>query len=218
MQRSKVVGASLISWDLHFIRCNRTPEAAMTTYNCTYYYSKLCQWLHFSLTTSSRQTIHVTKELIVTWHKNTKTVIPKVINVIIFFLYLWIPYFHLVFWSSDISSWYLSRAMWRLVGVSVASNTANTQLFRTEFGFSILTTCNDALNDDPPLSPPIFSQISLDGIRPSCQVNWPNLVTYMMWCELHVCVRLLLNLPLFFMKKVKNHWFYVSDKGEWCWS
>ena len=27
----KVVGTSLISWDLHFIRCNRTPEAAMMT-------------------------------------------------------------------------------------------------------------------------------------------------------------------------------------------
>ena len=38
-----------------------------------------------------------------------------------------------------------------------------------------LTIWMDILNNDPPLSPPIFNQISLEGIKLSCHDNFSNL-------------------------------------------
>ena len=55
--------------------------------------------------------------------------------------------------------------------MSGASNSAKTQLFLTELGLSTLTICSESLKDVPPLSPPTFSQISLDGMKPLCHVS-----------------------------------------------
>ena len=76
---------------------------------------------------------------------------------------------------SEICSWNLLKAMWRLVDESGPSNTAKTQLFFMELGFSVFTICIEALNDVPPLSPPSLTHTSVGGIRPLCHVNCPNL-------------------------------------------
>ena len=64
-----------------------------------------------------------------------------------------------------------SRAMCRLDGVSGASKTAKTQLFFGELGCGTLQTWKESFIESPPLSPPIFTQSSPWGMRPSCQVS-----------------------------------------------
>ena len=59
--------------------------------------------------------------------------------------------------------------------LSGASNSEKTQLFLTEFGFSTLTIWKESFMDEPPLSPPIFNQISSGGITSLCHVSWFNL-------------------------------------------
>ena len=75
-------------------------------------------------------------------------------------------------------SLYRSKAMWRLMAESLAWKAAKTHVFSTELGCGTLQIWKDILKDPPPLSPPIFTQISSSGIIPSCHVNLLFLESY----------------------------------------
>ena len=64
--------------------------------------------------------------------------------------------------------------MWRLVKVSGASKTVNTDVFLGEFGARTLHSCAWTFMHEPPLSPPNFTQISSSG-RVSCHVSCDTL-------------------------------------------
>ena len=80
-------------------------------------------------------------------------------------------YLHFMPFKSFTWSLYRSKAMWRLMAESPAWNAVKTHVFSTELGWGTLQIWKDILKDPPPLSPPIFTQISSWGIVPSCHVS-----------------------------------------------
>ena len=54
---------------------------------------------------------------------------------------------------------------------SLAWKAAKIHVFSTELGCGTLQIWKDILKHPPPLSPPIFTQISSSGHMPSCHVN-----------------------------------------------
>ena len=79
------------------------------------------------------------------------------------------PYFHVCFSREPMSSPNLSPTTLRFVTESLASKILKTQVLLGELGALELTIWKLILNVLPPLSPPTFSQISSEGIQPSCQ-------------------------------------------------
>ena len=87
-----------------------------------------------------------------------------------------VSYFHCRVCILEIVSLKRSSATWRLVVVSPASKQENTQVFCTELGIGTFTICSVILKEFPPLSPPIFTQISLAGMIPLCHVRRFSLI------------------------------------------
>ena len=125
--------------------------------------------------------IHPAQKLIVTSHEQSygsapgfqNTCMCACICICTFFVHIFVcsMYLHCAVFSCSNCGWYRSRATCRLFVVSFPSNTQNTQVFCTEFGLSTLQSWKTTFTVSAPLSPPIFTQTSLSGIRPLCHVS-----------------------------------------------
>ncbi len=74
---------------------------------------------------------------------------------------------------------YISGVVWRFVVESPALKMESKHVSCTEFGDTVLTSCNVNLKLPWPLSPPNFNQIRSEQIPPLCQVNpWQDLGNY----------------------------------------
>ena len=125
-------------------------------------------------------------------------------------------YFHCDFCRFEMVWWYWSRARWRLKTLSGASNNENTQLLRTEFGFSVLMIWKDIFTDDPPLSPPSLIHTSFGGMTPLCQVSWFNLLISKFMHEIYYLFKL--NLPILFIKQMKNNTSQIINTCKRSWA
>ncbi len=74
-------------------------------------------------------------------------------------------------WASMTCSLHMSSAVWRFMTVSPALKTERRVVTFMEFGWAVLTSWRFSLKLPRPLSPPSFTQISSEGMAPSCHVK-----------------------------------------------